>query len=140
MSTTPTPATPAPAPDAETSRRLIVEALDDMYAAWIDRDWDRFNTHLSPDVTAWESHLPAMIRGLDELAEYRANRPAPTVMARFGAHVQDVDVWGGTAVVRYLLVGDPVDPADARREARVTEVFRWNGSAWLIVRRHAEAR
>ncbi|WP_432486732.1 YybH family protein [Kineococcus sp. SYSU DK018] len=128
---TPTPGTPAGA---------VVEAIDDMYAAWVERDWERFDAHLSGDVVAWESHLPEPIRGLDQLAAHRATRPAPTVMREFRAHGHEVDVWGETAVARYLLVGEPLDPAAPRREARVTEVLRWDGERWRITRRHAEAR
>jgi hypothetical protein len=128
------------APDSTTSRALIEAALDDMYAAWMDRDWDRFDTHLDRDVTAWESHLPEMIRGVEELGRYRAARGEPTRMHSLTADVSDVDVWGETAVVRYLLTGEPVDATAPRRLARVTEVLRWNGSAWVIVARHAEAR
>lgn len=135
-----TTATTNPAPDAQVSRELIEAALADMYAAWMDRDWDRFNTHLDPQVTAWESHLPEMIRGLDDLGRYRAERGEPPAMKSFSADICDVDVWGETAVVRYLLVGEPLQESTPRRVARVTEVFRWNGSDWLIVRRHAEAR
>ncbi|WP_432564064.1 nuclear transport factor 2 family protein [Kineococcus sp. SYSU DK003] len=127
-------------PDAETSRKLVEAALADMYTAWMDRDWERFNTHLDPEVTAWESHLPEMIRGLDELARYRAERGEPPAMRSLAADVSEVAVWGETAVARYLLVGEPVEPSTPRRVARVTEVFRWNGSDWVIVRRHAEAR
>lgn len=131
---------PGAVPDAATSRALIEAGLTDMYAAYLARDWDRFDTHLDPGVTAWETHLPEMIRGVDGLRRHRAERGEPAPLRSLVADVRDVDVWGATAVARYVLRGEPVEESTPARLARVTEVFRWNGSDWLIVRRHAEAR
>lgn len=115
----------------------IQHELDDMYDAFQHRDWDRFNIHLDPAITAWESHLPAMIRGQGELDAHRESRPAPAVLSSFGAVDLDVDSWDDTAVARYSLIG--VDATSgAERRSRVTEVFRRNETRWVIVHRHSE--
>lgn len=115
----------------------IQRELDDMYDAFQHRDWERFNVHLDPSVTAWESHLPEMIHGQAELDAHRRSRPAPATLASFGAIDLDCEAWGETALARYLLVGVDATTAIERR-SRVTEVFRWNGTRWIIVHRHSE--
>ncbi|OZC55591.1 hypothetical protein CH267_13620 [Rhodococcus sp. 06-621-2] len=116
---------------------LIQGELDDMYDAFQHRDWERFNVHLDPSVTAWETHLPEMIDGQAELDALRASRPAPARLSDFGASALKVDSWGDTAIARYLLIGTDATTAIERR-SRVTEAFRWNGVRWVIVHRHSE--
>lgn len=128
-----------PAPGPDTSATLVGELLDDMYDAFMARDWDRFDSHLTPDVTAWESHLPEMIRGLTGLRSYRAERGEPGPLAGLSVDLIDLDVWGEVAVARYVLQARAVDPQAPAHHTRVTEVLRWDGSAWRIARRHAEA-
>ncbi|WP_072806466.1 nuclear transport factor 2 family protein [Rhodococcoides yunnanense] len=119
------------------AKEQIQSALDDMYDAFQHRDWVRFNVHLDPSVTAWESHLPDMIRGTSELDAHRASRASPPSLSSFGATDLVVDAWGDTALARYLLVGIDAETA-AERRSRVTEAFRWNGTRWRIVHRHSE--
>lgn len=127
-------------PDVSSSRVQITALLEDMYAAFLERDWDRFNANLTQDVTAWESHLPDMIRGLDQLQAYRASRGEPSPLAGLTFDLLDLDVWGEVAVARYHLIAQPPGPQAQPATTRVTEVLHWNGSRWLIARRHAEAR
>ncbi len=115
----------------------IQRELDDMYDAFQQRDWERFNVHLDPAVTAWESHLPEMIYGQAQLDAYRASRPAPPALSSFGAVGLEVESWGETALARYSLVGVDAGTAVERR-SRVTEVFRRNADRWVIVHRHSE--
>lgn len=128
------------APDAATTRTLVTALLDDMYGAFMERDWERFNAHLTQDVTAWESHLPEMMRGLDELQAYRARRGEPAPLAGLTFDLTDLDVWGDVAVARYILTAHPIAPEAASSSTRVSEILRWNGTRWLIAHRHAEGR
>jgi len=131
---------PLPVPDPDLSRTLVTELLDDMYGAFLDRDWDRFDAHLTQDVTAWESHLPQMMRGLEGLRAFRAERGEPAALAGLSVDLLDLDVWGDVAVARYVLTARGADPQAQPQLTRVTEVLRWDGAAWRIARRHAEAR
>ena len=62
---------------AQAAAAEIAAGIDDMYDAFLAGDQQRFDTHLDPDVTTWETHLPGPLRTRAELDEYRARRPAP---------------------------------------------------------------
>lgn len=125
-------------PQGEEAAQQIIDALDDMYSAFLDSDWERFNKHLDPALTAWETHLPGMLHGQGDLDLYRQNRPTPKKLSYLIADEHIVDTWESTTLVRYMLTGaSETNPADLRR-SRVTEVFRWNGARWRIVHRHSE--
>jgi hypothetical protein len=125
-------------PQAEDAARQIVDALNDMYAAFLAADWDRFNKHVDPNLTAWESHLPNMIHGQDQLDSYRHNRPTPKKLGYLTASQHIFDTWDSTTLVRYILTGASESDPDEVRRSRVTEVFRWNGDSWRIAHRHSE--
>lgn len=127
-----------PAPGPVAAAQQIREALADMYAAFLESDWDRFNSHVDPTVTAWETHLDDMIRGRAGLDEYRSARPAPQKLSYLRASHHLIDTWAETSLARYILTGASAHDPNAIRRSRVTEVFRWDGSAWRIVHRHSE--
>jgi hypothetical protein len=124
-----------PGPAAE-----IAAGIDDMYDAFLAGDRVRFDAHLHPRVTTWETHLPGPLRERAELDEYRARRdaagarPSLTVLA---AHHKRIDVWGDTGLARYLLVAAPAGDGPATH-SRVTDVLRRTDAGWLIVHHHAE--
>ena len=43
----------------------IAADIADMYDAFLAGDRDRFDSHLHPDVTTWETHLPGPLRSRD---------------------------------------------------------------------------
>jgi uncharacterized repeat protein (TIGR04076 family) len=47
-----------------------------------------------------------------------------------------VEVWGDTAVARYVLVAEP--PSGEPEQSRVTDVLRRTDGGWVIVHHHAE--
>jgi len=125
-------------PQGEEAAQQIIDALEDMYSAFLESDWERFNKHLDPGLTAWETHLPDMLHGQGELDAYRQKRPTPKKLSYLTACEHIVDTWEATSLVRYILTGaSAADPEDLRH-SRVTEVFRWDGIRWRIVHRHSE--
>ena len=52
--------------------------IDDLYAAVLAGDRARFDRHLAPDVTIWESHVDTMMHGVDELTAYRTHATSGT--------------------------------------------------------------
>jgi hypothetical protein len=114
--------------------------ITDLYAAYGDRD--RFDTHLLPELTIWESDAPTMLRGLAELDTLRDSR-APAVDAAPLTSLRPeellVDAWRDTGVARYLLRATYADPDRADQLFRVTDVLRHDGGRWRIVHHHAEA-
>jgi hypothetical protein len=118
----------------------IAAVITDLYAAYGDRD--RFDTHLLPELTIWESDAPTMLRGLAELDTLRDSR-APAVDAAPLTSLRPeellVDAWRDTGVARYLLRATYADPDRADQLFRVTDVLRHDGGRWRIVHHHAEA-
>lgn len=118
----------------------IAAVVTDLYAAYGDRA--RFDAHLHPELTIWESDAPTMLRGLAELDALRDSR-APAVEAApptsLGPEELLVGVWGDTGLARYLLRATFADPDRADQLFRVTDVLRRDGGRWRIVHHHAEA-
>jgi hypothetical protein len=118
----------------------IAAVVSDLYAAYGDRA--RFDTHLHPELTIWESDSPTMLRGIAELDTLRDSR-APAVsaapLACLGPEELVVDTWGETGLARYLLRAAYADPDRADQLFRVTDVLRRDGGRWRIVHHHAEA-
>ncbi|GAA1745658.1 nuclear transport factor 2 family protein [Nonomuraea sp. AD125B] len=117
----------------------IAAAIDDMYAAFVSGDRARFDSHLHPDVTTWETHLPGPLRTRAELDAYRDARDGSgrrPVMDTLTARDKRIDVWGEVGVARYVLVAEPHGaPA---QHTRVTDVLRHTRGRWLIAHHHAE--
>ncbi|MED7929102.1 nuclear transport factor 2 family protein [Nonomuraea sp. LP-02] len=117
----------------------IAAAIDDMYAAFVAGDRARFDSHLHPDVTTWETHLPGPLRTRAELDAYRDARDGAgrrPVMDTLTARDKRIDVWGEVGVARYVLVAEPHGaPA---QHTRVTDVLRHTRGRWLIAHHHAE--
>ncbi|MET7397786.1 nuclear transport factor 2 family protein [Dactylosporangium sp. NPDC005572] len=120
----------------------IAAAIDDMYAAFLAGDRGRFDAHLDPDVTTWESHLPGPLRTRAELDEYRDRRDAAgrrPLLAELVARAKRIDVWGDVGVARYELHSRAEDQRPEQVSVtRVTDVLRRTGDGWRIVHHHAE--
>lgn len=116
----------------------ISAGIDDLYAAYLAGDQRRFDAHLHPEVTIWETHLPGPLRDRAALDAYRDRRDAAGArpeLSTLVARDKRVDVWGDTAVARYLLAATG---PDRQRHSRVTDVLRRVAGVWLIVHHHAE--
>jgi hypothetical protein len=116
----------------------VAEAVRAMYAAYPDSG--RFDQHLHPDITIWETDHPGPWIGLPELTELRTRRRADTAGSpapRLSVDELLVDRWGeNTAVARYLL---RADASGEQTSFRVTDVWDADGDgSWRIVHHHAE--
>ncbi|MER7419513.1 nuclear transport factor 2 family protein [Micromonospora peucetia] len=124
----------------ETDTAAIAAGIDDMYDAFLAGDTRRFDTHLHPEVTTWETHLPGPLRTRAELDAYRAQRDsagARPALDRLAPEELRVDVWGDVAVARYVLVSVPAGGGQAQH-SRVTDVMRRTDDGWRIAHHHAE--
>lgn len=118
----------------------IAEGVHDMYDAFLANDRKRFDSHLSRSSTTWESHFDRLytMRELDDFRDLREETGQRPVLEVMRAEILAIDVWGDTALVRYLLIA-----AEADREietTRVTEVLRLEEGAWRIVHHHGQLR
>lgn len=124
----------------ETDTAAIAACIDDMYDAFLAGDTRRFDTHLHPEVTTWETHLPGPLRTRAELDAYRAQRDSAgtrPALDRLAPEEVWVDVWGDVAVARYVLVSVPAGGGQAQH-TRVTDVMRRTDDGWRIAHHHAE--
>lgn len=126
--------------DMKTAEAEVIAVVHDLYHAFVADDQARFDSHLSPDLTVWESHFNSLYgrQQLDEFRMRRAEAGQRPVLEVMKAEIVGVDVWGDTALVRYLLL-TARSVTDTPETTRVTEVMRRTGDSWLIVHRHAQA-
>jgi hypothetical protein len=113
----------------------VADCVKQMYASYGDPA--RFDSHLHPEITIWESDQPGRLIGLAELDRLRGNRVAVTE-PRPQLLVEDllVDRWDDVAAVaRYVL---RARTASADTTFRVTDVCDLFEGGWRIVHHHAE--
>ena len=121
-----------------TEEAEVAQVIVSMYEALGDRP--RFDAHLAPDITIWESDSPELLRGLPALDALRAARAHRSASSRRPDWVRPeivaVQRWGDVAVVRYVLRahygGEAPDDV-----FRVTDVLK-HGVGWTVVHHHAE--
>ena len=125
--------------DATAPEAAVLGAIRDMYDAFIANDRARFDSHLDPRTTTWESHFPRMYSRA-ELDGFRDRRTAAErpVLAEMRVEPRRIEVWGDTAIAAYLLVMVP--EAGGTQTTRITDVLRHDGERWRIVHHHAQAR
>ncbi|MGW0506810.1 nuclear transport factor 2 family protein [Micromonospora sp. NPDC003241] len=124
-----------------TDAALIAALIDDLYAAFLAGDRQRFDGHLHADVTTWETHLPGPLRTRAELDAYRDQRDAAgerPQLAVLAAQDKRIDVWGDVGLARYLLIAR-AGAEEPPSSARVTDVLRRVDGRWQIVHHHAES-
>lgn len=126
---------------AALERAAVAQHIERLYAALGDRE--RFDSHLDPQITIWESDADGMLIGLDELdrlRDERASRSAEDVQPRSVMPEElHVEVWDDTAMARYVLRATYADDRVATSEFRVTDVLRRGSDGWRIVHHHSEA-
>ncbi|MFI1194980.1 nuclear transport factor 2 family protein [Micromonospora sp. NPDC020750] len=126
--------------DGTAGAAAIAAGIDDMYEAFLAGDRPRFDGHLHPEVTTWETHLPGPLRTRSQLDSYRDQRDATGQRPRLAvlaARDKHIDVWGEFGVARYVLVAQ-AHAQGSSELTRVTDVLRRVGDRWLIVHHHAE--
>jgi len=119
----------------------VAAVIEQLYRALGDRP--AFDDHLHEDITVWESDADHMLHGtaqLDDLRDRRAaaaaDSPAPVSVAPESI---EVDVWGDTAVARYVLRAVYEDSVTQDQSFRVTDVLRRIGDRWVIAHHHSES-
>lgn len=120
--------------------QTIAGVIADMYSALGDRP--AFDRHLDPEITIWESDAGSMLSGIGELDRLRDSRAASADPSGVRPDVRPeelrTDVWGDTAVTRYLLRVRHADTAGSDMCFRVTDVLRHHPVGWQIVHHHSE--
>lgn len=117
----------------------IWAAIGSLYDSFLAGDQAGIDRWIDPAATLWDNAHPPLIRGLGELDAVRKARPAGDLAPKVTAitrHHRQIDLYGETAVVRYVFV---VHYADAGYDVvRNTGVWRRSGSGWRIVHNHED--
>ncbi|GAA2777116.1 MULTISPECIES: nuclear transport factor 2 family protein [Nonomuraea] len=117
------------------TRQAVWAVVTGMYDAYTRGDRAGIDRLLHPEATIFDSAAPDLITSRAQLDKVRDARPTDGP-AETGLHAYDevVDVWGDTALARYLL---RVDYATGEPEiVRTTTVLRHLDGEWLIVHVH----
>ena len=115
-------------------------AVQAIYAGFLAGDRAAIDAHISPDATIWDSaHVP-LIRGRKELDAVRdARRPDGPAPAGLQATEPVIDVFGGVALVRHVLVATfPPDANLPEQRIRNTSVWRKQDGRWLCIHNHED--
>ncbi|GAA2413708.1 hypothetical protein GCM10010404_84650 [Nonomuraea africana] len=117
------------------TRQAVWAVVTGMYDAYARGDRAGIDRLLHPEATIFDSAAPGLITSRAQLDKVRDARPTDGP-AETGLRAYDevVDVWGDTALARYLL---RVDYATGEFEVvRTTTVLRRTDGEWLIVHVH----
>ncbi|MEV7429888.1 nuclear transport factor 2 family protein [Nocardioides sp. NPDC092400] len=124
---------------SENGQDALRSFIEDLYASYGDPE--RFDAHLDPGITIWESDQTDMLVGVEALDGLRGGRngetPAPPTVRPVPRGFV-VDVYGDTGVVRYDLGVEQLTGEPTGDLFRVTDVLRSSDGHWRIVHHHAE--
>ncbi|MER5420025.1 nuclear transport factor 2 family protein [Streptosporangium roseum] len=117
------------------AREAVWAVITAMYDAYRRGDRAGIDRLLHPEATIWDSVDPVLITSTAQLDKVRDARPADGPRETgVAAGDEVVDVWGETALARYLL---RVDFAGGEPEiVRTTAVLRLVEGEWRIVHIH----
>jgi ketosteroid isomerase-like protein len=121
------------------ARRQIAELIGGIYQAFADGQVHRIEEALAPECTVWDVFTPELIRGREERARFHAadqQQMKARGPLRWSLDEPLVDVWGDTAVARYVLEFEYLPPRPFAGRVRITDVLRRQGDRWRIVHHH----
>ncbi|MET9342479.1 nuclear transport factor 2 family protein [Nonomuraea sp. NPDC003804] len=117
------------------TRQAVWAVVTGMYDAYTRGDRAGIDRLLHPEATIFDSAAPDLITSRAQLEKVRDARPTDGPQETgVTAYDEVVDVWGDTALARYLLRVDYV--TGASETVRTTTVLRRSDDEWLIVHVH----
>lgn len=117
----------------------VWSVITGMYEAYAAGDRAEVDARLDPGATVWDSAVPELLVGKEDLDRVRDARADAPVETGLQAYEPVIEVFGDTAVVRYWLrvefAGDLLPEL-----VRNTAVLRRTGpgGSWLIVHLHED--
>lgn len=117
----------------------IAALIRGIYEAFAEGRVGAIEEALADDCTVWDVFTPQLIRGRDERARFheadqRQMRARGPLSWSLGEPL--TDVWGDTAVARYVLDFEYRPPRAFAGSVRITDVLRRQGGRWRIVHHH----
>ena len=100
---------------------------------------DDIESALDDDCTIWDVFQPDLIRGPAERERFHAADQAQ-MQARgkltLTVETPLIDIWGDTAVARYVLSFRYAPPNATEGTVRITDVLRRRNGRWVVVHHH----
>ena len=126
--------------DAHTDAQAVESAIAAMFRKFAEHDPDGVEAALHEDCTVWDLFVPQLVRGREDRARFHAEDQAQS-QARgplsYSIAPEATDVWGDTAVARYVLRFSYRPPNAVEGVVRITSVLRRQPDGrWLIVHHH----
>jgi ketosteroid isomerase-like protein len=110
-------------------------AVNAVYAGFLAGDRAAIDANISPDATIWDSAHEPLLRGkvdLDTVRDARPDSPGPVDLE---ATDPVIDVFGGLALVRHVLL---VHLPDRTERIRNTSVWRRIEGRWRCIHNHED--
>ena len=125
-------------PSLTAEQQDVWSVILDLYAAYLEGDRDRLESHLAAGCTMWDSAIPELRTKEDMLAARADGAPTRTVQPyALEATEPVVRVWGDTAYECHLLHAAFTD-ASLDERLRCTSVLRKIDGGWKYVHHHEE--
>lgn len=117
--------------------RAVIQGMFDAFAA---HDTAGVEAALDKDCTVWDVFVPDLIQGVEtRLAYHEADRSQSMARGPLTMSMSDplIDVWGDTALARYVLSFAYEPPNPVAGKVRISTVFRRSDAGpWRIVHHH----
>jgi ketosteroid isomerase-like protein len=127
---------------SNTDSQAIAELIRGIYDAFADGNVDAIEDALADDCTVWDVFTPNLIRGRDERERFHAadqRQKSSRGALTWRLDTPLVDVWGETALARYVLEFAYAPPRAVGGTIRITDVLRKRNGRWRIVHHHEGA-
>ncbi len=125
--------------NASAERQAVEAAIRDMFRRFAEHDPEGVEAALHDDCTVWDLFVPQLIVGREERRRFHADDQAQAqARGPLSMHIDApvIDVWGDTALARYLLRFHYEPPNAVEGVVRITSVLRKQDGAWLVVHHH----
>jgi ketosteroid isomerase-like protein len=117
----------------------IAALIRGIYEAFADGNVGAIESALADDCTVWDVFTPELIRGGQERARFHeADQRQKSSRGALSWRLDEplVDVWGDTAVARYVLEFAYAPPRPVQGTIRITDVLRRRDGRWQVVHHH----
>lgn len=119
--------------------RAIATLVRGIYEAFASGNVGVIEDALAEDCTVWDVFTPQLIRGREERERFHADdqrQKSSRGALTWSLDEPLVDVWGDTAVARYVLEFAYAAPRAVGGTIRITDVLRRRDGRWRIVHHH----
>ena len=117
----------------------VAQIIKDIFDAFQNHNPDGTEHHFHLDSTVWDVFVPQLFRGTAERARFHEADQAQ-MQARGPLTLTigepDVDVWGDTAIAKYVLTFAYKLPNATSGKVRITDVLHKMDGRWLVMHHH----